>query len=170
MTSAFKVRKALPADAESFAMLHKGSFADHWPASAFEAMLNRTHIAALAGLVNESEAPSGFVLIQVIADEAEILTICVSSEMQQRGLGAVLLRAACKLATEAGALRMFLEVGEQNEPARRLYEKCGFERVGQRNAYYREALQGGAADNALVMRKSLVATQLGQTSGMDYNR
>lgn len=109
-------------------------------------------------------------LIQVIADEAEILTICVLPEVQNQGLGAVLLRTACTHATDAGASRMFLEVGEQNVSARRLYEKCGFECVGRRAAYYRGALEGGTADNALVLRKTLFATELGLKSGMDYNR
>ena len=161
MSSAFNVRTALPSDAEGLEKLHKLAFADHWPKSAFEAMLNREQVFALGGLVNDIvEELSGFILIQVIADEAEILTLCVDPAVQQRGLGHLLLDVGCKRASNAGALQIFLEVGEHNNPARKLYEKCGFERVGRRAAYYREAAQGGAADDALVMRRVLTASQL----------
>jgi [ribosomal protein S18]-alanine N-acetyltransferase len=48
---------------------------------------------------------------------------------------------------------VFLEVEENNQPARRLYERLGFTVTGRRERYYREA--GGQELNALIMRRDL---------------
>jgi [ribosomal protein S18]-alanine N-acetyltransferase len=48
-----------------------------------------------------------------------------------------------------GARTVFLEVGEKNAPAGRLYRRAGFYDVGRRQGYY----EGGAT--ALVLRRDL---------------
>jgi ribosomal-protein-alanine N-acetyltransferase len=48
---------------------------------------------------------------------------------------------------------VFLEVEENNQPARRLYERAGFTVVGRRERYYRQ--DGGEPLNALLMRRDL---------------
>jgi [ribosomal protein S18]-alanine N-acetyltransferase len=48
-----------------------------------------------------------------------------------------------------GARTVFLEVGEQNTPACRLYRRAGFREVGRRQGYY----DSGAT--ALVLRRDL---------------
>ena len=48
---------------------------------------------------------------------------------------------------------IFLEVEENNQPARRLYEWAGFGVVGRRERYYQQA--GGEQLNALLMRRDL---------------
>jgi ribosomal-protein-alanine N-acetyltransferase len=50
---------------------------------------------------------------------------------------------------------MFLEVRISNAPAIGLYEAAGFEPVGRRHAYY-PATSRGMAEDALVMRRTLV--------------
>ena len=47
---------------------------------------------------------------------------------------------------------MFLEVEENNTPARKLYARAGFREVGKRPGYY--AQSGGKG--ALVLRRDLV--------------
>jgi len=49
--------------------------------------------------------------------------------------------------------KVFLEVEENNQPARRLYEQTGFAVVGRRERYYRQP--GGEHLNALLMRRDL---------------
>ena len=87
----------------------------------------------------------GFILVRVVADETEILSIAVSPDRRQRGLASRLLEQACHRATGQGAARIFLEVAAANLPARKLYEKYGFREVGQRKAYYEDG------DDALVL-------------------
>ena len=52
-----------------------------------------------------------------------------------------------------GVRTVFLEVEENNAPARRLYERTGFAVVGRRERYYRQA--SGEQSNALLMRCDL---------------
>lgn len=144
-----------PEAAASLASLHARCFPDAWSKETFEALLARPYVLAFSILVNAGEAPSGFILIQVIADEAEVLTFCVEPALRGRRLGATLLEAAAEHARGLGVARMFLEVSEANAAARGLYEQQEFVVVGRRSAYYREPAQAGAGVDALVMRKTL---------------
>ena len=56
----------------------------------------------------------------------------------------------------AGAVRLFLEVAEDNVAARALYERAGFGQIGRRKAYY-AAPDGGRTD-ALVLALDLAAS------------
>ena len=49
---------------------------------------------------------------------------------------------------------VFLEVEEDNTPARRLYQRSGFREVGRRPGYYRQDRDKAAT--ALVLRRDLV--------------
>jgi [ribosomal protein S18]-alanine N-acetyltransferase len=150
MTNEFKIARGDVGDAVAMAALHASAFEDAWPESAIEALLARDGVAALLG--TREGVLQGFILVQSAADEAEVLTFCVSKDARQSGLGGALLGAACDLARAHGAARIFLEVGESNAAAIKLYARDGFAAVGRRKAYYQHGVQ--AAD-ALVMRKSL---------------
>ena len=115
--------------AQALADLHAGAFDAPWSATAFADLLGQ------AGVMLEGEA-DGFVLIRAVADEAEILTLAVRPAARRRGLGARLVRAATARAAALGATRMFLEVAEDNAPARALYGALGFESAGRRPRYY----------------------------------
>lgn len=135
------------------AALHEGGIGragPAWTEAAFAALLalpgRRAVIASEAGM------PLGFVLLGLAADEAEIITLAVLPAARRRGLGAALLTAAMREARVRGATRLFLEVAEDNAPARALYAGQGFAEVGRRRAYY--ARPGRAAD-ALVLALSL---------------
>lgn len=78
-------------------------------------------------------------------EEAEVQTIGVHPDVQGQGLGARLLD---DLLAVAGRRRVLLEVRVDNDPARQLYERRGFVRIGLRRGYYRPS----NAD-ALVMQR-----------------
>lgn len=69
------------------------------------------------------------------------ITIAVVPGARGRGIGRALLDALIDEAARAGVPALSLSVEEDN-PARRLYESCGFERVGQ-------------VDGAWTMRRDL---------------
>lgn len=60
-----------------------------------------------------------------------------------RGLGAKMVQAAIDIAKEEGMKAIRLDVLKGNEPARRIYVKCGFEPVGWVRMYYENT---GTAD------------------------
>ena len=77
---------------------------------------------------------AGLVVAWVVADvEVQILEVAVHPTLRRRGLGARLVRAALDLAPAADAT---LEVRASNDAALRLYQSCGFARVGARAGYY----------------------------------
>ncbi len=88
-----------------------------------------------------------------MAGEAEILTIAVSDKVARFGLGWRLMQAALREAKGRGGEAMFLEVDDGNQAALGLYRKLGFEKAGERPAYYTD--ENGRRSSALVMRRDL---------------
>lgn len=62
------------------------------------------------------------------------LGIALSPPYQHKGHGRPLMEAALRAAAAAGHMRVSLTVHPQN-PARRMYESCGFRNVEIRNSY-----------------------------------
>jgi ribosomal-protein-alanine N-acetyltransferase len=96
---------------------------------------------------------AGFILSRRVADEAEILSVAVAPAWRGRGLAASLLNLHLRRLAGLGARAVYLEVGEQNAPARRLYARAGFAEVGRRQGYYAQAGESGAT--ALVLRRNI---------------
>jgi ribosomal-protein-alanine N-acetyltransferase len=96
--------------------------------------------------------PVAYAVLMLIMDEAHLLNISVTPNMQKRGLGTALLDHLSSVALDFGATQMFLEVRASNEAGLRLYDKWGFARIGRRKAYY-PALDG--REDAIVMRREL---------------
>ena len=86
----------------------------------------------------------GYALGRVVADEAELLKICVLSGWRKQGIAEKLLGSLLKKMRENGAAACFLEVRSKNAPALALYQKMGFEQIALRRNYYPD-------DDAVVM-------------------
>jgi len=140
-------------DAGMLARLHADALPDAWPEAAFASLLSRAEVFVLLGARADAPIADGFILVRVVAGEAEVLTFCVAEPARRCGLGAALLNAACDAAKAREGAQMFLEVSETNASALALYQRAGFVAVGRRAAYYR---QGSAAADAIVMRKALL--------------
>jgi ribosomal-protein-alanine N-acetyltransferase len=98
------------------------------------------------------DAPNGFLLARVIADEAEILALATDPAAQRQGIATALLARFVVEAAARGARHAFLEVADDNAPARALYSRTGFAETGRRRGYYPRAT--GAAD-ALILSRAL---------------
>lgn len=143
-----------PAHAEACATLHAGSFAHGWSALDFERLIAAPSSFGDAALDRRSGAPAGFVLSRGAAGEAEILTIVVAPAWRGRGLGRSLIAHHVDRLATARIETLFLEVNEDNAPARRLYEREGFTQVGRRENYY-AAAPGRQPAAALVLRRPI---------------
>ena len=95
----------------------------------------------------------GYAVLSIAAGEAHILNICILPEKQHQGLGRDLLNYLMELAREKQVETMFLEVRFSNEPAKRLYDRVGFNELGIRKDYY-PAKEG--REDALVLAMNLL--------------
>lgn len=130
------IEKAGIIHAEVLAGLHAQCFApaDRWSAAALAELLALPGV--VAALVCDGGQPAGFVMLRCVADEAEILTLCVLPAFRRRGLARHLLDHALTVACDLGAGTVFLEVSVTNPAATELYAQTGFTRQGLRKAYY----------------------------------
>jgi ribosomal-protein-alanine N-acetyltransferase len=144
--------EASPRDAWAMATLHAVSFRHGWSDGEFERMLGERNIVAHRAIAGR--ALHGFILSRLVAGEAEILSVAVAAARRGRGLARALLNLHLRRLAGLGARAVFLEVDEDNEPARRLYRRAGFREVGRRPGYYHQGRDHGAT--ALVLRRDLV--------------
>jgi [ribosomal protein S18]-alanine N-acetyltransferase len=86
-----------------------------------------------------------------ILEEGHITMLAIDPQVQRQGLGQALLLALLGSARRRGLEWATLEVRVSNRGAIDLYEKFGFERVGERKKYYQDT-----GENALILwRKGL---------------
>ncbi|WP_458759109.1 ribosomal protein S18-alanine N-acetyltransferase [Afipia sp. TerB] len=145
------IEPAVPRDAAALSALHRASFHRGWSAGEFEQMLSERN--TLAHRLRLGGQVAGFIVSRIAADEAEILSVAVAAKYRGRGLSRELLRTHLGYLAGYGLKTVFLEVEENNRPARALYERAGFQTVGRRERYYKDA--GGEQLNALVMKRDL---------------
>jgi [ribosomal protein S18]-alanine N-acetyltransferase len=145
------VEPATLRDAATFARIHGASFHRGWDEGEFERMLGERN--TLVDRLRMGRKTIGFSVSRIGADEAEILSIAVAESHRGRGLSNGLLLTHLGHLAGRGIRTVFLEVEENNQPARRLYQRAGFSVVGRRERYYRQA--GGEALDALLMRRDL---------------
>lgn len=79
---------------------------------------------------------AGFAMTRAVMDEAELLLLAVYPSLRRRGIGRQLLLSTIAEARHRSVLRIHLEVRAGND-AIALYRAQGFEKVGERKAYYR---------------------------------
>lgn len=141
-------------DSPAIAVLHQEDFHRPWTDVEFASLLSQDTVFGF--LARETgrghEAPAGFVLARLAADEAEILTIAVARAHRRQGLGWKLMDAVLRELHRQRAEALFLEVDETNAAAIALYRRFGFSEVGKRPDYYQSAT---GATGALVMRRDL---------------
>jgi ribosomal-protein-alanine N-acetyltransferase len=150
-TGAASVEPATLADAPRLAQLHGASFHRGWGEGEFESMLALSN--TLIHRLRLGRKTVGFAASRQGADEAEILSIAIDPRFRGQGLSRNLLLTHLGYLAGRGVRTIFLEVEENNQPARRLYQRAGFVAVGRREGYYRHA--GGEQSNALLMRRDL---------------
>jgi tRNA threonylcarbamoyl adenosine modification protein YeaZ/ribosomal-protein-alanine acetyltransferase len=131
-------------DISMLAKLHAACFEVAWDEAAFGILMASPGVGAL--IAKSAEGPVGLLLYRAVADEAEILTLCVDPNMRRRGAGKTLLESL--LARKIP--KIFLEVASSNADAIKLYNNAGFRQVGLRQSYY-----ATTGDDALILQWSV---------------
>jgi ribosomal-protein-alanine acetyltransferase len=147
-----KIRTATPDDIPFLLQLeHESTTAAHWTLQQYTDLFRAPAGARrLVLLVERDDLVIGFLVAQHIASEWELENIVVSSTERRKGIGGRLLRALLDTARKSASESVFLEVRESNLPARRFYEKTGFQQAGVRKGYYRDP-----PENAILYRLGL---------------
>ena len=114
--------------------IHTASFFDSWDGATFEALL--TTFGTKGVYIKVAKKSVGFILYRQAFDDAEIITICVLPEYQNKDYGNLLLKEMLKKLNKPG--KCFLEVSEFNKDAIQLYKKNGFKISHVRKNYYGE--------------------------------
>lgn len=150
----FSIEPLQSSDAASLQRIHATSFQHGWSSDDFRALIGQeTVFGFIARPEGNPKGEAGFVLARLVVDEAEILTIAVSSNMQKLGVGRALMDATLRHLHHERAASLFLEVDQANVAALALYRRLGFIKVGDRPAYY-ETAEGRSS--ALILRRELV--------------
>ena len=89
--------------------------------------------------------------LHIVEDFGDLLRVVVAPERRGQGIARKLLIASILMAQASGAVRILLEVEEDNAPAHAVYTRLGFSPIDRRRDYY------GPGLHALVMELPIEA-------------
>ncbi|HEY7483307.1 MAG TPA: ribosomal protein S18-alanine N-acetyltransferase [Streptosporangiaceae bacterium] len=135
-------RALFPEDAWS-----EGMFRDELDQRPYGRFYVLVELAELAD--GESGKVVGYAGLAAVDDTGDVQTIGVRHGHWGRGIGSALLTALLEEAATRGCTSVFLEVRADNERAKKLYRRFGFEEVGVRKRYY----QPSGVDAIVMCRK-----------------
>ena len=154
MTATRLIVPATIADGRRIAELHAKAFPDPWDEAGIVRLLAAPAGLALIATTGPDTPTDGVIIAFLAADEAEILTLAVRADRRRRGIAGDLVRSLCAAVSDAGATRLYLDVGARNASARALYASLGFRQTGRRRGYY-PATTGLAPEDAIQLEKGL---------------
>ncbi len=137
-------RKMSPSDLESVLEIQNELAFQNWTIKQLESECSSPLSISLVLIINEQVL--GYLFIQVIGDEAELLSIAIKSDYSRRGAGSFLWQEGLSALKEKNVRTVFLEVRENNITAQQFYKKHGFICCGLRKRYYSDG------ENALLFR------------------
>ena len=116
---------ASPELVPDIAVLHGRLFDPPWDVESISRLTEHPAAAAFVAQVQYPKTLAGFIIGQIAADEAEILSIGVAPEWQRRGIARHMVEGLVRAARRAEVKRLFLEVAADNAKAIRLYKGLG---------------------------------------------
>ena len=139
MESKITLEKMTSAHIDDLVEIENSCFSRPWSRSGFEAELDND-TAVFFAAVNNGKAV-GYIGFHTVLDEGYIANIAVEPSLRQKGIGALLLSTAVEYCKENGIAFLSLEVRKSNSSAISLYQKFGFETVGERKRFYSEPVE-----------------------------
>lgn len=124
---------------EEIARLEKECFSSPWSEACLKSELNnnfaRFFVAFCDGKI------SGYIGSHNIIGEVYITNVAVFSEYRRKGVGKALVEFLVDRMKSENAEFVTLEVRRSNINAISLYEKCGFQKVGERKSFYEKPVE-----------------------------
>lgn len=134
-------------DVAAMARLEESCFgADAWSQASLQQTLG-PGTGCWVRVVDVDGGCGGYVLGLPRGDVLDLARVAVAASARGQGLGTELVEALVAYAWQAGFARVLLEVGERNDPARRLYDRLGFAEIDRRSGYYADG------EDALVLQR-----------------
>ncbi|CAG7844151.1 tRNA N6-adenosine threonylcarbamoyltransferase [Pseudoclavibacter triregionum] len=164
MTSEPVIRLADPAaDLEQLMALERESFPhDPWSEGSMRGALESEHSRFLVVEREGRILGYGGVMAAQGAGEADVQTVNIDPSARRGGWARRLLGELSRWAIGRGAKQLFLEVRENGDAARALYQRLGFEEIGRRANYYR-----AEGVDAIVMRAELPTVVARALAGLE---
>ena len=137
-------------DLDELVRIERESFDTPWDRDQFLAPVGGEGVAIHLVLeTDDSGGPrriAGYASAWVVAGEMQINNFAMAKECRRQGLGTRMLHHLLDEAARQGCAEVSLEVSRANQGAIRMYEACGFRKVGIRKAYYRNS-----GEDALIL-------------------
>jgi len=102
-------------------------------------------------VIKDQELVVGFAVLALVAEQAELHNLAIHPQWQGRGVGTIFLNSLIQTLPSACKM-LYLEVRATNYRAIRLYKQQGFEKIAERQDYYRTQM---GTEDALIMSKAL---------------
>lgn len=139
------VTRARLADLDQIVALEEGGFDQGgWSRDSWADELTGTDRQVLA-YRDADDRLIAVATLHLVDDFADLLRVIVAPERRGHGIARKLLIAAILMAQASGAVRILLEVEEENLAARAVYARLGFSPIDRRRDYY------GSDRHAIVM-------------------
>ena len=143
----FTVKKINESDLIEISKICDDSISDPFGIQGFKDLYKLEHVKILKS-VNQDEI-TGYIVLSIVKDEAEILSIAVGENFRRQGFAKLLMKEGLNLIKKSDAKKVFLEVREDNICAINLYRSFGFNIIAVRKNYYKDK------KTALVMMAEL---------------
>ena len=140
MSQEINIFPATVEDLQSVVQIEETVFpSSHWSLKSFASCLNQADFWFwIAKLKNQV---AGFLVCQVLDQEAELHNIAVVPSFQRQGVAQALLKELKEELKNKNVRELFLLVRASNLPAQRLYEKVDFKKVGERPKFYEKPVE-----------------------------
>lgn len=134
----YAIRPMTSADVPAVFAIDRASQTLYWPEKSYHFTVEENKNARSFVSINEDGAVTGFIVMWLILDTAEVANFAVDAAYRGAGIGRALLNAGLKACRADGAEKCELEVRAGNTPAKSLYRSIGFREVGVRKGYYQD--------------------------------
>lgn len=141
-----KIEKMTKEHLEAVYIIETECFSHPWSKQSIENELNND--TSLFWVATENNDVIGYIGMSIVIDEGYIFNVAVSKNSRKKGVATALINELVTYGKKNNFSFITLEVRESNEPARSLYSKFGFIKVGKRKDYYSDP-----KENAILMTK-----------------
>ncbi len=133
------IEKMTASHIEEISKLEKECFSSPWSEEGLKSELTNNFARFFVAFCKDELA--GYIGAHNILGEVYITNVAVFSEFRRKGVGKALVEFLVESMKVENAEFVTLEVRKSNYSAIALYEKCNFEKVGERKKFYEKPIE-----------------------------